>query len=184
MNKFIKNLAAPALAIVCAFGMAAPAAFAEDWTTASVIGAQSVTITAPNVSLFEDTFVTGQAQDTTADLDVFSVSDLTGTGAGWAVTVMADQFIGTVNNHELAAGTLLMSEPTVAAEEGNDSPPPSIETGPYTIDNGAVMIAAAVPDEGMGTYDFSDTLLTLSLPSNVYADLYVSYVTFDLIAAP
>ncbi len=182
MNKFIKTLAAPALAIVCAFGMAAPAAFAEDGTTA-VVNAGTLTITNSEAGDFAVRTITGADQQTTASLGIFSVSDFTGSGAGWHVTAQASTFTGLVFPHVLLPGSLSMSEPDVAADD-TASPEPSIVAGPYTIDNGAVQIASADNDEGMGKYDFTATTLTLTLPANVFADSYTSMITIDVVTAP
>ena len=57
-------------------------------------------------------------------------------------------------------------------------------TGPYTIDNGAVQIASAALNEGMGIHDFGATTLTLSLSAHVFADVYSSIVTISVTSAP
>lgn len=180
MNKLIRSAAAPALALAFAFAVAAPAVFASDGTTATVTGG-SLTITNPVAADFAGASITGVDQTTTAALDAFSVSDLRGSGAGWHTTAQASTFTGT--NHNLAVSSLKMSVPTVAAN-GTTSPDPTVATGPYTIDNGAVSIASAAANAGMGTYDFSATTLTLALPANVYADTYASTVTISVVTAP
>lgn len=169
-----------ALLTLCAFAAMAPAAFASDGTSATVTGG-SLSISNPLAANFAGRNVTGADQTTTASLATFSVSDLTGTGDGWHVTAQASQFTGT--NHNLATGSLEMSEPTVSAN-GTTSPDPTVATGPYTIDNGAVQVASADVDEGMGIYDFSATTLTLALPADVYADTYASTVTVSVVSAP
>jgi hypothetical protein len=164
------------------FAAMAPAAFAADGTTATVTGG-SLSITNPLAADFAGRSITGADQTTTAGLAVFSVSDLTGSGAGWNVTAQASNFNGVT--HNLAAGSLSMSQPTVASP-GTTSPDPTITTGPYVIDSvdGAVSFASAALDEGMGTYNFSATTLTLALPADVYADAYASTVTIDVVTAP
>lgn len=177
----IKRLAISTLAAGTAFGVAfAPAAFASDGTTATVTGG-SLSITNPAAADFAARSITGASQTTTAALATFSTSDLRGSGAGWHVTAGASRFTGV--SHNLAVGSLSMSEPTVAAN-GTTSADPSIAAGPYTIDNGAVQIASAATSAGMGTYDFSATTLTLALPADVFADAYASTVTVSVITAP
>lgn len=140
-----------------------------------------VSITSPDASDFLPTSITGVAQTTTADLAPFSVSDLTGTGAGWHVTAQAGTFTGAA--HDLAPSSLSMSEPSVAAN-GTLSDLPTVVTGPYTIDNGPVQVASAALNQGMGTYDFGATTLTLSLPAHVFADIYTSTVTISVTSSP
>ncbi|MDQ5823111.1 MAG: WxL domain-containing protein [Chloroflexota bacterium] len=175
MKKFQATLLALGLMAIMA-----PAAFASDGTTATVTGG-SLTISNPLAADFAGRSVTGAAQTTTAALDAFSVSDLTGTGDGWHVTAQATTFTGA--DHALAAGSLSMSQPTVASPN-TASPDPIVAAGAYTIDNGAVEIASADVDEGMGIYNFSATTLTLALPADVYADAYASTVTISVVTAP
>jgi hypothetical protein len=177
-----KNLIKSSALAVAALAVMTSAAFASDGTTATVTGG-SLTITNPAAADFAGRSITGADQTTTAALATFSVSDFTGSGAGWTVTAQADQFVGV--NHELATGSLLMSVPTVTAN-GTDSTPPTINpTVPFLIDNAsAALVATAGADEGMGKYDFSATTLTLALPAAVYADAYDSSVTISVVAAP
>lgn len=176
-----KNMLKSGALAFAALALMTSAAFASDGTTATVTGG-SLGITNPSAANFSAT-IEGAAQDVDAALATFTVSDLTGTGAGWHVTAQASRFTSTTPR-SLATGSLKMSQPTVQAN-GTTSSDPTIATGPYTIDNGsAVQIASADTDEGMGIYDFSATTLTLSLPANVYADAYASTVTISVVTAP
>lgn len=176
---FMKKFQASLLALGV-FAVMAPAAFAADGTTATVTGG-SLGITNPSAADFVGKSITGVDQTTTAALDAYSVSDLRGSGAGWHVTAQASTFTGV--SHNLAVGSLLMSAPTVAAN-GTSSPDPSVIIDPVVIDNGATPISSAALNEGMGTYDYSATTLTLALPANVYADVYASTVTISAVTAP
>lgn len=176
---FMKKFQASLLALGV-FAVMAPAAFASDGTTAVVTGG-SLSITNPLAANFAGRSITGANQTTTAALDAYSVSDLRGSGAGWHTTAQASQFTGA--SHNLAVGSLLMSAPTVAAN-GTTSPDPTVTLVDTVIDNGAASVASAAMNEGMGTYDFSATTLTLALPADVYADTYASTVTVSVITAP
>lgn len=159
-------------------------ALAQDVTTATVTGG-SLTITNPAAGDFTAS-ITGVDQTVDTSLATFSVSDLTGTGAGWNVTAEATQFDNgdAVTPRTLGVGSLQLSAPTATAD-GTTSTGPAITAGPYTIDNGAaVKIASAAVNEGMGTYDFSATTLSLSLPDDVFADAYTSTVTLSAVSAP
>lgn len=182
MNKFTRRLAISTVAAGTLLATAlAPGAFAADDTTATVTGG-SLSITNPLAANFESRVVTGVAQTTPAALDAFSVSDLRGSGAGWNVTAQASPFTG-VTLKTLAAGSLTMSQPTVASPD-TESADPSIVVGPYTIDGAAVKISSAALNAGMGTYNFSTTTMTLALPADVYADVYASTVTISVVSAP
>jgi hypothetical protein len=178
---FTKQFKALGMA-VCAFALLVPmAAMASDGTGLIITGG-SLTMTNPTVSNFEGVTLDGQATDTTADLDAFSVTDATGSGAGWHVTVQAGQFVGP--NHSLATSSLTMSKPSVTAN-GTTSTAPSVTSGPYTIDVATpVQFTSAAVNTGMGEYDYGQTLLTLSLPANVFAETYTSTVTLDVNSAP
>jgi hypothetical protein len=178
---FIKSIRG-ILLTVGAFAIMAPAALASDGTQVAVSGG-ALSITNPLAANFTPVTLNGSDQDTSAALDAFSVTDARGTGAGWHITAQASQFSNAGATRSLAAGSLEMSEPTVAAD-GTTSPDPGVEAGPYTVDNGPVSIASAALNEGMGVYDFSATTLTLALPADTYADTYLSTVTISAVTAP
>ena len=181
MKNFTRRLAISTVAAGTLFATAfTPGAFAADTTTATVTGG-TLSITNPLAADFAGRSITGAAQTTTAALDTFSASDLRGSGAGWHVTAQASTFTGV--SHNLAAGSLSMSQPTVASPD-TTSADPTIAAGPYTIDSGAVSIASAALNTGMGEYDFSATTLTLALPADVFADAYASTVTISVVTAP
>jgi hypothetical protein len=180
MKNFTKRLAISTVAAGTLLATAfAPGAFAADGTSATVTGG-SLSVTNAVADDFAGRSITGVAQTTTAPLGTFSVSDLTGSGAGWRVTAQATQFDGAT---DLAVGSLSLSQPTVASPN-TDSPDPTVAGGPYTIDNGAVQVASAAVTNGMGVYDFAATTMTLSLPANVYADTYTSTVTISVVSGP
>jgi hypothetical protein len=156
-------------------------AMAQSETTATVTGGD-LDITIPVAGDFEEAFITGADQTTEASLGTFNVSDLTGTGDGWAIQAQATQFDGA--SHDLPLGSLSMSQPGVTSL-GTDSPDPDIEVGPYVIDAvTAVPLAAAGANEGMGVYTFGATDLTLALDAAVFEDAYDSTVTISLVSAP
>jgi hypothetical protein len=102
------------------FAAMSPAAFASDGTQVVVSGG-ALSITNPAAANFTGVTLDGTDQDTTAALDAFSVTDARGTGVGWHVTAQATQFANAGATRSLAAGSLEMSEPTVAAN-GTTSP--------------------------------------------------------------
>jgi hypothetical protein len=159
----------------------APAIAAGTSTSATVTGG-TLSISTPLAGEFAATTVSGATQTTAASLDPFTVSDLTGSGAGWRITAQAAPFAG--SDRALAAGSLTMSQPTATAIR-TKSPAPAIVAGPYAIDvESPFTIASAGRDEGMGNYEFGATTLTLRLPTDVYAGTYISVMTISVISGP
>ena len=181
MKNFTRRLAISTVAAGTLFATAfTPGAFAADGTTATVTGG-ALSITNPLVADFAGRSITGVAQTTTAALDAFSVSDLTGSGAGWHVIAEASQF--TTGTKTLAIGSL--STPAMTVESADStSANPTMVAGSYVLDNGPLQIASAALDAGMGTYDFSASTLTLALPADVFAGAYASTVTISAVTAP
>ncbi|MGJ7440983.1 WxL domain-containing protein [Aquipuribacter sp. MA13-6] len=147
--------------------------------------------TDPTVGDFAPVTLNSESQDVDAAVGTFSVSDNTGSGAGWTVTVQASQmaehngtdYVG--SGRTLPTSSIELSAPTVGAAAGTTSAVPAIAPGPYTVDAGAaVTIATAAPGAGMGTYDFGATTATLTVPSDAYAATYRSDVTVTLATTP
>jgi hypothetical protein len=156
---------------------------------AAPAGAQ-LSITNPAVADFPGITLNGTAQTVSAQLATFTVDDSRGTGAGWNVTVQATQFAehnGTsyvTGGKTLPTSSLTMPAPTVTAN-GTTSPAPTIQAGaPWAIDAGAVKIASAALDTGMGTYDFGAVTLSLTVPASAYANTYRSDVTVSVVSGP
>ena len=155
-------------------------AMAQDTTTAVVTaGTLSITAAVP-VDNFVGRNITGAAQTTTATMDPYTVSDLRGSGAGWHVTGVASTF--TATGATLAPGSLKTAAFTV---ESNDttSPDPT-NLGIKTLDAGAVTLASAATNAGMGNYNFAANEFTLTLPADVKAGGYVSTLTVSVTTAP
>ena len=60
--------------------------------TSVTVSGDALSFTVAVAGDFDPLNITGEAQSTIADLSAFSVSDLSGTGAGWQVTAKATQF--------------------------------------------------------------------------------------------
>jgi hypothetical protein len=116
-----------------------------------------------------------------------TISDLTGSGNGWHVSVSASQFAS--GSHKLPLGSLTLYAPSSITVNGDStSTLPKKKSGsPWIIDNGSspTVLSAAV-DAGMGSYTvkFPAKALTLSIPSSTYAGTYTSTLTWQLISGP
>lgn len=193
-----RTLAGSLVALAGVAALAVPAASAAADPADLVISSGSLSSPTVAVGNFGAITLNGAAQTSNATMDAFSVTDGRGTGGGWNVTVQATRFaeydaaanagVGAyvVSGKMLPTSSLTMAAPTVAAN-GTTSAAPAITTGPYTLDGaGAVKIAGAAIDTGMGTYNFTTgtSKLTLSVPSSAYAKTYRSDLTVSVVAGP
>ncbi len=185
-------LAASTAALLVGVALAAPASAAPKPTNAKV-NPGPISVSALAVADFPGVTLDGKAKSATATMDDFSVTDSRGNGFGWNVTVQATQFAEwdaasatyVSGGKTLALNSLKLPTPAVAAD-GTTSPPPSVMTGPHQIDtSGAVKIASAAVDTGMGKYNFSLAQpLELTVPANAYAKTYRSTVTLSVVSGP
>ncbi|MDP9069503.1 MAG: WxL domain-containing protein [Actinomycetota bacterium] len=170
--------------------VAAPAAAAP---TNAKVGGGALSVSGVSVPDFPGATLDGQPKAVTAAMANFSVSDARGNGFGWNVTVQATQFAEwdaatatlVSGGKTLALNSLKLPTPAVTAD-GTTSPPPSVVAGPHRIDTtGAVKIASAATDTGMGKYNFSVAdPLELTIPANAYAKTYRSTVTLSVVSGP
>lgn len=130
---------------------------------------------------------------------VLAVTDATGTGNGWNLTLSASNFSGsgtfdggTPTTESLAtSGTLSITNVTVACDSGGTcTNPTSTFTYPGSV---AITTAASSPTPvkfynaatgtGMGKFTVEPTL-TIAVPANAYATTYSSTVTLTIASAP
>jgi hypothetical protein len=185
---YIKKFAVVAAVTALAVGAMAGAAFA------SGPGAGEANLTgteAPAVTLWTPggfaTTLTGHADVLLADathgaaFSGFTVTDATGTGDGWTVTVAATRF--TAGEKQLDADSLAMpvyeAQGNVGNSGGVDIADENFTEGYATVDNASgVELASAGADDGMGIYTFSTSNpWKLSIPTAVYAGNYTSSIT-------
>lgn len=184
------RLIAATVAATAVVGIGAIPAHAADAADVTVTGG-SLSISTVTIANFGGVTLDGTAKTTTATVDAFSVTDARGTGAGWNVTMQGTQFKehdGTayvVSGKTLPLNSLSLSALVVAAN-GTTSPAPTM-SAPTGVDNttGAVKIASAALDQGMGKYDFTGTnKLSLSIPTSAYAKTYRSDLTVTVATGP
>jgi len=137
---------------------------------------------------FEDAHLSGVTQTITSGMPTtVTLTDATGSGAGWNVSMQATPFTnaaatGTIKT--LSPGSLTLGDITVTPKD--DSKPIVASAASGAIDNETgVTILTAGTDEGMGTYDISMTAMSLKLlVSETKAGTYTSTITTTLTAGP
>ena len=196
----IKNISRPAKSIIAiagavsmlALGGALPA-FASGNTQEVITGAGSVSggaLTPGNFAPIDLTDASGsQTTDATFTLD--SISDLTGTGAGWHLSLGMTTL--TNGSHTLGPVTVKTAPQLTASATGSSSPTAintaaaALASAHTQIDSsggtGVTLLTAAAGD-GMGSYSVSPLALTLTIPVTVYAGTYTSTATATLTSGP
>ncbi len=161
--------------------------------TNAKVAAGALNVSTPIVPDFPAVTLDGKSKAVNATIGDFTVNDARGSGFGWNVTVQASQFAEwdsptstyVSGGKKLALNSLKLPTPAVTAD-GTTSPPPSVMAGPHLIDtSGAVKIASAAVDTGMGKYIFSVAdPLVLTVPADAYAKTYRSAVTVSVVSGP
>jgi WxL domain surface cell wall-binding len=203
------------LAICGAIGAAAmliPAsAQAVDDTTQFAVTAGALAFgTAPDAPNLPALTLNGQAQTLNAQMANFSVSDATGSGAGWNVTVVGDNGSGksavfkqyntttsTYGSASLAQNSLTLnsSGASFSAQGGTTGTAPTHQCGSGCFVDAApgspVKVVSAAANAGMGTYltsGYSASSLALNAPTTIKAlganEVYRVNVVWSLNSGP
>jgi hypothetical protein len=145
----------------------------------------------PTLSDFTAVTLNGSPQLSSASLTPFSVTDDTGSGAGWKLVFKMTQL--TTGAHSLATGSVTMPAPVVAPQAGNTATAPVVHdcNGSSALDTaGGCRVAVAdpaAPGDGLGspgTWLFSPKPLVLTIPNDVFVGTYSSTFTATLSTGP
>jgi hypothetical protein len=144
--------------------------------------------TAPSIAPFETT-LTGVTRTVHTAVGAWSVTDATGSGSGYSVTVTATP--PTVNGSEARAGTggsLTLTPRTAIAAAGNPAQTGPVARSPQVLDATAATIQHAAPGTGQGEWTFApdagnEASLAVRIPGDAGAGVYASTLTFTT-AAP
>lgn len=194
-NKMTTSLFKKVIATAMALGIAATAFSTHSFanTTSSVSGGQltggGVTF-APLSATLNGSKVTASANWTIGD-----VSDARGTGAGWNVSMSLTQFkevdgagAYVTGGKSLATSSLkVLTVPTIAKKDSTSSETTTITPVALNtpLDTGSVVkLLSADADGGMGSYEFGNLGVTLTIPANAYAKTYKTEATVTLNEAP
>ncbi|MBC8196067.1 MAG: WxL domain-containing protein [Acidimicrobiia bacterium] len=157
-------------------------------TSVTITGATPASTT-PVITF--DTVTLSGSDTTTTGSATWSVADPRGTGAGWNVTVVSTDFIGTIDGVvktiDIDAGNqdLLVSIASIAISAGNAAPTTTITSDTDVPFSGAtpLKILSAAVDAGMGSYTYVPTF-TLEIPTSTVAGTYAAAVTVTINAGP
>ncbi|HEY7134844.1 MAG TPA: WxL domain-containing protein [Acidimicrobiia bacterium] len=145
----------------------------------------------PTLSDFTPVTLNGSPQLSSATLTPFSVTDDTGSGAGWKLVFKMTQL--TTGVHSLATGSVTMPAPVVVPASGNTATAPIVHdcAGSSALDTaGGCRVAVAdpaAPGDGLGspgTWLFSPKPLVLTIPNDVFVGTYSSTFTATLSTGP
>lgn len=182
-SRLMRVVAGLGLAAALAVGAVMPA-LAADATldgTASLTGGDLTVVTGGEVT-FTGNLTGSSTTLPSAGNPSVTITDATGTGAGWTLSASADPFTNTENAHTLPADALTMLASNVSAVAGSTAGLPAT-TQEVGLTGTPSVVLTADPDTGMGTFQI-EPAFTLDIPANAYAGTYTSTVTFTLAATP
>ncbi len=167
---------------------AAPAAWAARTYVINPAGPCSggaLTLTPPGPTSFPATALSGFDQTVNAST-ALSISDMTGTGAGWRVSATSTTFTSGADTLPVAATTITGA--SAAASTGNCTMPTSTVSYPIGLPAGAPAPAAvniynAAATTGQGPVDLTLDF-ALAVPATARTGAYTSTWTFTLSSGP
>jgi hypothetical protein len=168
------------LAVLSAFAVAPVAAQAADTPVTGTLSAGGLSNTAPVITAF-GVSLTGLTQTVSTDVGGWSVTDATGTNAGYSVTVSATN--PTVGGSTAGAGTggsLTLTPTTATAAAGNPASDAPVAGSAQLLSTTAATIENAAAGTGQGEWDFASSANTLAVvvPGNASAGSYSSTLTY------
>jgi hypothetical protein len=178
--------------------MAFPAASLADTSTTNItINSGSLAYTTPfSAGNFPATTLNGLPQAKTANISPWVVTDNTGSGAGWNVTISASRFTCstslTCGSTQFPASSLTMATVGVPGTDVlNNTAIPPVYTPPVNpIDGGGsaqkIVSAALLPLSGAGAWTFTHAAggLALVVPASTSPGTYTSTITTTLSSGP
>lgn len=147
---------------------------------------------------FSAVVLNGEIQNATSEITPFTVTDPTGTGAGWNVTMEADPLTLVGSTETLPTGSLTVKAPTITALEGSAAVDQNMVVKGGAIDGAGQTIISAAPGAGMGSYSVSflsqlldgtttnanDALSLRLLPKDVKSGTYTTTIRVTINSGP
>jgi len=169
------------LAVVSAFAVAPMAAQAADTDVTGTLGAGTLTFVTPTIGSVSTT-LTGANQTLTPAVGAWSITDASGSDDGYSITVAASvPTVGGVTADAGTGGTLTLTAPTATPRAGNpllaaDGPLPQGTT--HVLSTTAVPIENAAAGKGQGSWDFTAGTMSVVIPGDANAGVYLSTMTY------
>ena len=190
----------PGAASAGACGTAIPAGTSCTLTGTLGVTAGSLELTSPSSMTWSETLngLDQDVVDTTAGDQEYTVSDATGSGAGWHVTMSATTFTngthtfpntGTFSTNGSTSSLSATTAPTAACSGGTCTLPSNTETYPVAITTaGTSPTASTIYDtaagSGLGPVLISGIGWWLDVPASAWAGSYTSTVTMEVVSGP
>jgi len=161
--------------------------------------AGSLTYTTPfSAGSFPAATLTGARQLKNATVNAWAITDSSGTGAGWNVTIAASRFTCSSTGaacrngvDQFPSGSMTLATAGTPTTDPNNllGVPPIPEATPSPIDSGStqqIAHALALLNNGAGTWTFPQqpTGLTLTVPASIAPGTYTSTITTTLASGP
>jgi len=186
MSKFLTpkvSRVAAGLAVLSAFSVAPVAAQAAETSLAGTLSAGSLSDPAPIITPFSAT-LSGLTQTVHTAVGAWSVTDATGSNAGYSLTVAATA--PTVAGSASGAGTggsITLTPTTASAASGNPTTTGPVATSAQVLGTTAATVDNAIAGTGQGEWDFAadsgeTKSLAVVIPGNASAGSYQSTLTF------
>ena len=147
-------------------------------TTATITGVSGVSLVAPATAAFSNT-LTGADQTATYSAPI-NITDASGSGSGWKLTVAATVFKN--GTHTLAAGKITAAGQTCHALSSCTLATNAVGY-PLTLGTTAASAFKAAAATGLGQIDLTPTFSVL-IPGNAYQGTYTSTVTLAATTGP
>jgi len=185
---------AAGLAVLSALAVAAGAAQAADTTATGTLTGGALSNTAPAITAFSAT-LSGITQTVDTAVAGWSVTDATGSNAGYSVTVAASVPVVTVADgpdpgtdpdvvSSGTGGSLTLTPTTATATAGNPASTGPVAQAPQVLATTAHTIQNAVVTTGQGQWDYAaddgivDNNLAVVIPGDSSAGAYSSTLTY------
>lgn len=115
------------------------------------------------------------------------VTDLRGSGAGWALTAKIDDLKGKTTPTNILKATISIPKGKISTSADGDMTMPAVSAA-LTLGKAAAPVMTAKKGNGLGVWanDFNGagSLVSIKIPTNAYVDNYSGNITWSLQDAP
>ena len=191
---FSKKLFAVLVAAIAMISMTVAPAFASEHSAQVAITGGTLTGGDIGLTNFTAIELDGSAKTSTATWTIGNITDATGTGAGWNVSLKLAPFKEWLTDAYVTDGVILAEEsvkvttlPSITAVDETSSSALDIAiVGANTALDTATGAKLLTSDtgEGMGKYSVTGMTVTLSVPASVRAHTYKTDATVALTVGP